>query len=78
MLPEKGGTGASMVDEQPLRLGEAARRTGVSADTLRRWIRAGHVEYVQLPSGERRIPEGEVERVLTRHREAHGGSSGAS
>lgn len=55
--------------EDHLRIGEAARRTGVSVDTVKRWIKAGHLDYVLLPSGERRIPEGEVRRVLARHRE---------
>lgn len=44
---------------------EAALRLGVSAATVRRWIRAGHLAAVQ-PAGEQgllRIPEAELDRL---------------
>jgi MerR family transcriptional regulator, light-induced transcriptional regulator len=56
-----------------LTIGELAARTGVQAGTLRMWeSRHGFPRAERLPSGHRRYPEGEVERVLevVRQREA--------
>ena len=56
-----------------LTIGELAARTGVQAGTLRMWeARHGFPRAERLPSGHRRYPDGEVERVLevVRHREA--------
>ena len=52
------------METAPLRKGEFARRIGVNPATVGGWIRQGHIAYVQLPSGERRIPVEEVERLL--------------
>ena len=52
-------------------LGEAARAIGVSADTLRRWERAGKLRTVRDAANRRRVPRAEVERLAqrpTRHR----------
>jgi MerR family transcriptional regulator, light-induced transcriptional regulator len=56
-----------------LTIGELASRTGVQAGTLRMWeSRHGFPSAERLPSGHRRYPEAEVERVLevVRHRDA--------
>lgn len=49
-----------------LTLGEAARALGVSADTLRRWDRAGKLHTARDERGRRRVPRAEVERLSTR------------
>ncbi len=46
-----------------LTLGEAARAIGVSADTLRRWDRAGKLRTLRDERNRRRIPPSEVERL---------------
>lgn len=49
-----------------LTLGEAARALGVSADTLRRWDRAGKLRTVRDARNRRLVPEAEVERLSDR------------
>ena len=54
-----------------LTLGDAARAIGVSADTLRRWDRAGKLRTVRDAANRRRVPRREVERLAKgpqRHR----------
>ena len=58
-----------------LTLGEAARALGVSADTLRRWDRAGKLRTVRDARNRRLVPAAEIERLsatprrhLTGHR----------
>ncbi|WP_028058498.1 TOBE domain-containing protein [Candidatus Solirubrobacter pratensis] len=46
-----------------LTLGEAARALGVSADTLRRWDRAGKLRTVRDSRNRRLVPEDEIERL---------------
>src|SRR5215211_1130786 len=46
-----------------LTLGEAARAIGVSADTLRRWDRAGKLRTTRDDRNRRRVPAAEVARV---------------
>lgn len=56
-----------------LTIGELAARTGVQAGTLRMWeSRHGFPRAERLPSGHRRYPESEVDRVIevVRRREA--------
>jgi molybdopterin-binding protein len=60
-----------------LSLGEAARAIGVSADTLRRWDRAGKLQTVRDSRNRRRVPRGEVER-LTGRPERHAAGDGLS
>lgn len=58
-----------MADE--LTLGEAARELNVSADTLRRWDRAGKLRTTRDPRGHRRVSRAELERLRAtpaRHR----------
>jgi molybdopterin-binding protein len=54
-----------------LSLGEAARALGVSADTLRRWDRAGKITTTRDSRNRRLVPAAEVER-LARHPRRHG------
>jgi molybdopterin-binding protein len=48
-----------------LTLGEAARALGVSADTLRRWDRAGKLRTVRDSRNRRLVPQDEIERLST-------------
>ena len=47
-------------------LGEAAKALGVSADTLRRWDRAGKLRTTRDSANRRRVPRKEVERLASR------------
>jgi molybdopterin-binding protein len=51
-----------------LTLGEAATALGVSADTLRRWDRAGRLRTVRDERNRRLVPRREVERLSARPR----------
>jgi molybdopterin-binding protein len=42
---------------------EAARRLGISLDTLRRWDRAGRIKTSRDAANRRVVPAGEVERL---------------
>ena len=53
---------------QEFTLGEAARALGVSADTLRRWDRAGKLRTTRDERNRRRVPAAEVERLSARPR----------
>ena len=57
-----------------LTLGEAARALGVSADTLRRWDRAGKLRTTRDVRNRRLVPPEEVERLSAtprRHQTGH-------
>jgi molybdopterin-binding protein len=59
---------------QDLTLGEAARALNVSADTLRRWDRAGKLRTVRDEHNRRRVPASEVTRLRgapPRHETGH-------
>ncbi len=45
---------------------EAAARLGVGYSTLKQWIYQGQVRTSQTPGGHHRIPDAEVERLLSR------------
>ena len=47
-------------------LGDAARAIGVSADTLRRWDRAGKLRTTRDAANRRRVPRREIERLSGR------------
>jgi molybdopterin-binding protein len=53
-------------DDEGLLLGDAARAIGVSADTLRRWERAGKLRTRRDGANRRRVPRSEIERVAGR------------
>ena len=58
-----------------LALGEAARALGVSADTLRRWDRAGRLRTVRDERNRRRVPAEEVARLSDRPRRPGAGDT---
>jgi molybdopterin-binding protein len=59
--------------ETGLTLGEAARAIGVSADTLRRWERAGKLRTTRDAANRRLVARSEVERLSRRpHRHRAG------
>jgi molybdopterin-binding protein len=58
-----------------LTLGEAAKAIGVSADTLRRWDRAGKLETVRDDQNRRRVPAREIERLAARPQRPQSGAS---
>jgi molybdopterin-binding protein len=61
-----------------LTLGEAAKAIGVSADTLRRWDRAGKLQTHRDARNRRMVPAAEVHRLTqrpTRHRTGSQGSA---
>ena len=43
--------------------GEAAKRLGISLDTLRRWDRAGRIRTTRDRSNRRLVPAAEIERL---------------
>jgi molybdopterin-binding protein len=55
-----------MAQDSGLLLGDAARALGVSADTLRRWERAGKLRTTRDHANRRRVPRREVERLSQR------------
>jgi molybdopterin-binding protein len=58
-----------MLRQMPdLTLGDAAQAIGVSADTLRRWDRAGKLRTTRDERNRRRVPETEVARLSGRPR----------
>jgi molybdopterin-binding protein len=57
-----------------VRIGAAAKALGVSADTLRRWERAGRVEFVRR-GGQRFLPADALADLLRAR--AHGAQSSA-
>ena len=61
-----------------LTLGDAAHALGVSADTLRRWDRAGKLRTIRDERNRRLVPQAEVTRLSARpQRHASGGTSSA-
>jgi molybdopterin-binding protein len=54
-------------------IGEAARALGVSADTLRRWDRAGRIRTERDARNRRVVPRHEVERLSERPTRAPAG-----
>src|SRR3954453_14113769 len=59
---------------QDLTLGEAARALNLSADTLRRWDRAGKLRTVRDEHNRRRVPAAEITRLrgaAPRHQTGH-------
>jgi len=56
-------------------LGEAARVLGVSADTLRRWERAGKLRTERDEANRRRVPAEEIDRLVGRPARHEAGDS---
>ncbi len=59
-------------------LGEAAKAIGVSADTLRRWDRAGKLRTHRDERNRRRVSEAEVRRLTARPRRHRTGTAGSA
>lgn len=54
------------MNEKLINFKKAARKLTVDVRTLKKWCQNGYVEYIELPDGRIRIPEKEIERILTR------------
>jgi molybdopterin-binding protein len=61
--------------DEGLLLGEAAHAIGVSADTLRRWERAGKLRTTRDRANRRRVPLREIERLSGRPRRHRAGDA---
>jgi molybdopterin-binding protein len=61
--------------DQGALLGDAARAIGVSADTLRRWERAGKLRTERDAANRRRVPAQEIERLTKRPERHRAGAS---
>ena len=59
------------MSEELLKVEEAARLLKVRRETIRRYIKAGHLKAVTLPGGDYRLYEKEIRRLL-----AHGRKGG--
>jgi putative resolvase len=53
-----------MREEKLYSTGEAAKLLGISFITIKRWIYAGKIRAIMLPTKRYRIPESEVKRLL--------------
>jgi molybdopterin-binding protein len=56
------------VEEEGLRIGQAATLLGVSVDTMRRWEEEGRVRLSRSTGGQRLVPLPEVQRLLAERR----------
>jgi molybdopterin-binding protein len=56
------------MQDDGLRIGQAATLLGVSVDTLRRWEDDGRIELTRSDGGQRLVPLGEVQRLLAERR----------
>lgn len=63
-LPEREYTRSGVRLSEAVTVGKAAKEFGVTAATVRNWIAKGYIRAIKLPSGQRRIPETELGRVL--------------
>lgn len=61
-----------------LSLGEAAKALGVSADTLRRWDRAGKLRTHRDERNRRRVSQSEVRRLSSRPERHRTGTRGSA
>jgi molybdopterin-binding protein len=66
-----------MDERSHLTLGDAARRIGVSVDTLRRWDRQGKLVTVRDEQGRRRVSHAEIARLRGTPRHETGASLSA-
>jgi len=70
--------GTLLAVPRDLTLGEAARAIGVSADTLRRWDRAGKLRTRRDAQNRRVVPVTEVRRLTKRPQRHRTGSRGSA
>ena len=57
-----------------LRIHEAADLLRVHPTTMRRWLRAGKLDHVRLPTGERRVPLRALQDLMVPKRTPGGGN----
>lgn len=57
--------------EELVKIGEAARRCGVSVATMRRWADAGRVPVIVSPTRQRRFRASDLEHIVTPAEERH-------
>ena len=57
------------MDDESLRIGQAAALLGVSVDTLRRWEADGRMRLERSGGGQRVVPLAEVRRLLEERRQ---------
>lgn len=57
------------MEDDELRIGQAATLLGVSVDTLRRWEEEGRITLVRSEGGQRLVPLDQVLRLLTDRRQ---------
>jgi molybdopterin-binding protein len=67
-----------MPKQLDLSLGEAAKALGVSADTLRRWDRAGKLRTDRDERNRRRVPAAEIRRLSSRPGRHKTGTKGSA
>jgi molybdopterin-binding protein len=56
------------MNDRSYRIGEAAQAIGVRVETLRRWERDGKLTTTRTSGGQRRVPAGEVARLIADRR----------
>lgn len=57
-----------MPDTVWLRIGEAAKQLGVSADSIRRWAEAGRIDVQLTQGGQRLVSQADVSRLAAERR----------
>lgn len=53
------------IEDQLVPIGDAARRLGVSVDTIRRWESEGKIAGTRTLGNQRRFARSEIERLLS-------------
>jgi excisionase family DNA binding protein len=61
---DQGEREASMHPAEAVSVGKAASQLGVSPATVRNWVEKGYLHAFRLPSGVRRIPRSELDRLI--------------
>jgi excisionase family DNA binding protein len=56
-------------DEKLLTVSQAARKLGVSANTLRRWTSRGLVPHLRTSGGQRRFSQEQIEAIIEQMRQ---------
>jgi hypothetical protein len=61
-----GGEHMSVISQELRSVGYAAEQLHVSPGTVRNWIAKGYLRAVVLPSGHKRLPDSEINRMVAR------------
>jgi molybdopterin-binding protein len=56
------------MQDEDVRIGDAAKMLGVSVETVRRWGRAGRIELIRTSGGQRRVRMMDISRLTTERR----------